>query len=251
MRPRVITGNIATIDGRIAASGAVPSWLDEKWAPITQAGFELIDFAKLHGATVVLEGSNSFVARDAGTASLPKADPSVNWHEDYLPADVIGRFERWMVVVDSRGRVAWNQVEGGGMHIAVLAARQTPASYLALLRERQVPYLVCGSERVELETALRRVSETFRTNLVVSTAGGVLNGALLQAGLVDEVNVQILPVVLGSAQAPAVFEGYSPDLSFPPHKLDLIEAQARPDGSVLMRFIPNGFLKNMDNAQSG
>lgn len=47
-------------------------------------------------------------------------------------------------------------------------------------------YIVCGVERVELELALRRLGETFETDLVVSTAGGILNGALLRAGLVDE-----------------------------------------------------------------
>ncbi len=66
MRPRVVTGNVATLDGRIAACGSVPSWQDDRWAPILKSGIELIDFAKLHGASVILEGSNSFVSRDAG-----------------------------------------------------------------------------------------------------------------------------------------------------------------------------------------
>lgn len=238
MRPRVVTGNIATLDGRIAGCGSVPSWQDEKWAPIVQSGFELIDFAKLHGASVVLEGSNSFVARDAQATPFPDASWAGTYYEDYLPRDVIQRYERWMAVVDSRGRVAWAQTEGGGIHLLVLVSQSTPSGYLAFLREREVPYIVCGVERVELELALRRLSETFETDLVVSTAGGILNGALLRAGLVDEVNLQILPFVLGSGDAPAIFEGYNPGLTIPPYKLTLLEAAPRPDGSVFMRFVP-------------
>lgn len=116
VRPRVVTGNIATLDGRIAASPSVPSWRDERWAPIWEAGFELIDFAKLHGASVTLEGSNSFVPREMGSKSGAEGAPPGRLHEDYLPRGVIQRFDRWMVVVDSRGRIAWTQTDGGGVH---------------------------------------------------------------------------------------------------------------------------------------
>ena len=47
---RVITADTMTLDGRIAASPSVPSWQDERWRPILEAGFQLIDFAALHGA---------------------------------------------------------------------------------------------------------------------------------------------------------------------------------------------------------
>lgn len=80
------------------------------------------------------------------------------------------------------------------------------------------------------------LGETFDTDLIVSTAGGILNGALLRAGLVDEVDLQVLPLVLGNKGAPAVFEGYNPDFASPPYRLSLIEQQARPDGSLLLRF---------------
>ena len=239
VRPRVVTGNIATLDGRIAASASVPSWQDEQWAPILQAGYELIDFAKLHGAAVTLEGSNSFVAREANPVNGGEEFSPDGLHKDYLPKGVMQRFDRWMVVVDSRGRIAWTQTEGGGIHVAVLVSMSTPSNYLAFLREREVPYLVCGENRVDLEVALGRISQTFDTDLVVSTAGGVLNGALLRAGFVDEVNLQVLPIVLGCGDVPAIFEGYNPGLTTAPCPLTLLEAQTRTDGSVLMRFAPD------------
>lgn len=132
--------------------------------------------------------------------------------------------------------------------MAVLVCKSTPADYLADLREREVPYLLCGERRVDLDLALRRVGETFGTDLVVSTAGGVLNGALLRAGLVAEINLQILPFVLGCCDAPAIFEGYNPDLSAAPQPLTLLEAERRADGSLLVRLAPRGSAARRESA---
>ncbi|MFO7291128.1 MAG: hypothetical protein C0P67_014205 [Bacillota bacterium] len=156
MGPLVITANTMTLDGRIAASPSVPSWQDERWGPILEAGFQLIDFAALHGASVILEGSNSFVARDAGGIDAVPSTPEDELYEDFLPNRVISRFKRWMAVVDSRGRVAWQHTHQDDTHVLVLVSRRTPAGYLAFLRERDVPYLVVGESRVDLDLALRR-----------------------------------------------------------------------------------------------
>ncbi|WP_164491768.1 RibD family protein [Staphylospora marina] len=235
MSLRVVTANTMTLDGRIAAS-SVPSWQDERWRPILEAGFQLIDFAELHGASVILEGSNSFVAKDAGGIDGVLSGTENEFREDYLPRHVIRRFKRWMAVVDSRGRVAWEHPHQGDTHVLALVSRKTSAGYLAFLREREVPYLVAGESRVDLDLALRKLGETFDTDLIVSTAGGTLNGALLRAGLVNEVDLQILPMILGNKEAPSVFEGYSPDFATAPYRLTLLEQQTRPDGSILLRF---------------
>lgn len=233
---RVVTANTMTLDGRIAASPSVPSWQDERWRPILEAGFQLIDFAELHGAVVILEGSNSFVSRDAGGIDVASSGPEDELYEDFLPRQVISRFKRWMAVVDSRGRVVWQHTHQDDTHVLALVSRKTPAGYLAFLRGREVPYLVVGEDRVDLDLALRRLGEAFDTDLIVSTAGGILNGTLLRAGLVDEVDLQVLPLVLGNGEAPSVFEGYSPDFATPPCRLTLLEQQTRPDGSLLLRF---------------
>lgn len=54
----------------------------------------------------------------------------------------------------------------------------------------------------------------------------------------DEVDLQLLPMILGEPQPPALFEGYNPGLAKSPLPLRLIEQQARPDGSLLLRSTP-------------
>ena len=78
--------------------------------------------------------------------------------------------------------------------------------------------------------------EVFGVDCVVSDAGGVLNGVLLRSGLVDEIDIQFLPVVVGGADAPAIFEGYDLGALGSIRDLELISAQTRPDTSVFVRY---------------
>ena len=104
------------------------------------------------------------MARDAGGIDVVPSAPEDELYEDYLPTQVISRFKRWMAVVDSRGRVAWQHTHQDDTHVLALVSRRTPAGYLAFLREREVPYLVVGEDRVDLDLALRRLGETFDTD---------------------------------------------------------------------------------------
>ena len=143
---------------------------------------------------------------------------------------------QWLVVIDSRARVRWSSVEQDGTKLAVLISSTTPAAYRQFLREHDVPYLETGDGRVDLRQALGRVGEAFGVDRIVSTAGGVLNGAFLRAGLVDEIDIQFLPAVVGRAEAPAIFEGYDFSAASGFYDLRLISAESRPDGSIFIRY---------------
>jgi 2,5-diamino-6-(ribosylamino)-4(3H)-pyrimidinone 5'-phosphate reductase len=123
-----------------------------------------------------------------------------------------------------------------GTRLAVLLSSTTPAAYRRFLREHDVPYLEAGEDRVDLGRALHRLGEAFGVDCVVSTAGGVLNGVLLRSGLVDEIDIQFLPVVVGRAEAPAMFEGFDLGTLGSIRDLELISAEARPDASVFVRY---------------
>ncbi len=63
-----------------------------------------------------------------------------------------------------------------------------------------------GRGRVDLEALLRRLSEAGVERLLVE-GGGELNWQLVRAGLVDELNVTLAPVLLGGREAPTLLEG--------------------------------------------
>jgi len=230
---RLITFNIASIDGRIAHSRSTPSWLDARWKPLDR--YEPVDVLSLHGARVYLEGSNSFTARDAPQAVFGNAEAKVP-AGDFLPEKLRAHSGRWLVVIDSRARVRWTSSEQDDTKLAVLISGTTPAAYRQFLREHDVPYFEAGDGRVELRQAVDRLGEVFGVDCIVSNAGGVLNGAFLRAGLIDEIDIQFLPAVVGLAEAPAIFEGYGVGAVGGPRDLRLISAENRPDGSIFIRY---------------
>jgi riboflavin biosynthesis pyrimidine reductase len=231
---RLVTFNVTSIDGRIGISRSTPSSLDARWKPLDR--FETVDVLSLHGARVSLEGSNSFTARDApGAVFDDRAEASVP-AGDFLPAKLRTHSGGWFVAIDSRARVRWATAEMDDTKLAVLISRRTPAAYRLFLREHDIPYLEAGGDHVDLGQALHRLGEVFNVDCVVSNAGGVLNGALLRAGLVDEIDIQFLPAVIGRAEAPAIFEGYDSGASGSIRDLRLISAETRPDGSVFVRY---------------
>jgi riboflavin biosynthesis pyrimidine reductase len=238
---RLVTFNIASLDGRIAISRSTPSWQDSRWKPLER--FVPADVMALHQARLTLAGSNSFTARSAGPADFGDYAGRPVPAGDFLPSGLRSRQGRWMVVVDSRGRVRWSTFEVNDTKLAVLLAAVTPGPYRAFLRAHDVPYLEAGLERVDLRAALARLAALFNADSIISDAGGVLNGTLLRAGLVDEVDVQFLPAIVGHATAPALFEGFGRGASDVLADLDLISAEARPDGSVFTRYAPRPALR--------
>ncbi len=98
-----------------------------------------------------------------------------------------------------------------------------------------------GEQRVDLSAALEKLQRVFGVTSVVSTAGGRLNGALLRAGLVDEIEIEFFPAVIGGFNTPSLFN--APDLKPDewPTRLELLATQQRPNGCVWLhyRVLPN------------
>jgi 2,5-diamino-6-(ribosylamino)-4(3H)-pyrimidinone 5'-phosphate reductase len=245
--PKVVTFTVASVDGRIAVSRDVLLlWGDERWQALGESGeaFEWLKLTHQPGAT--LEGSGSFVREGDGPSLLPpfEGDPQA-LYADFMPEHVVQRpgHRGWFTVVDGRGRgrewikngAAFGE-EWQGWHLLVLVARGTPAPYLAYLQREHIPYLVAGEERVDLRLALEKMGSALGVSCVLSTAGGKLSGALLRAGLVDEVNVEFLPGLVGGFDTPALFDSPALGPGERPARLKLISVHVQASGQVWLRY---------------
>jgi len=253
-RPKVVVLNSASVDGRIAVSPDVLLlYGDKRWqaieewslVPESSSFFEWLKFK--HKPQATLEGSGSFLREGAESEPLPpfEGDPG-GLYQDFLPDAVIHRqgHRGWFTAVDGRGRVRWLYKDGypdeawRGWHALVLVGRHTPASYLAYLQRENIPYLVAGGtdQRVDLGLALEKIKSELGVTCVLSTAGGRLNGALLRAGLVDEVNIEFLPAIIGGFQTPSLFD--SPELKLDewPTRLKLVSARVQTEGRVWLCY---------------
>jgi riboflavin biosynthesis pyrimidine reductase len=246
-RPKVIVLSSASLDGKLAVSPDRPLLFgDERWSAIdAPENINVFEWLKLiHKPTATLEGSGSFIPESGVPAPLPpfEGDPAP-LYADYLPAEILNRpgHKGWFSAVDGRGRVRWAYKEypdpaWEGWYALVLACRSTPPACLAYLQREKVPYLIAGEARVDLAGALEKMLACLGVTCLLSTAGGRLNGALLRQGLVDEVNVEFLPGVIGAPDAPALFTASPLAPGEMPVRLKLLSAQVQEGGRVWLRY---------------
>jgi riboflavin biosynthesis pyrimidine reductase len=258
-KPKVVIINTASIDGKIAISPDSPllfgdeRWLAiEGWSPASESTGAYDQLKRIHSPQATLEGSGSFVPQSAEPRPLPpfEGDPE-SLYEDFLPVGIVNRegHRGWFTAVDGRGRVR-NWIKDGavfgeehvGWHLLVLVGHHTPPDYLAYLQRESIPYLVAGGGPVDLHLGLEKLRTELGVTCVLSTAGGKLNGALLRAGLVDEVNVELLPAVIGGRGTPALFDSPGLEPCETPIQLKLIAAQVQAEGRVWLRYrvVPKG-----------
>ena len=243
-RPRVIVHAVASVDGRITlAPDVLLLYGDERWQAVAGSSDDVYERLKFtYKPQVFLEGSGSFVLSSTEPEPLPPVagDPQ-SLYQDFLPHDVVHRpgHQGWFTAVDSRGRVRWfyKEFEGWeGWHLLILVAQNTPPEYLAYLQREKIPYLVAGEKRVDLHAALEKLGSQLGVTCVVSTAGGKLSGALLRAGLVDEISIEFFPAVIGGPETPSLFDAPALKPDEWPTRLKLISAQVQAEGRVGLRY---------------
>jgi len=209
--------------------------VEAAWPPDTEDLLtrRAIAIEQRHHPTVVLEGSGTFVADDAGALDLPDTSgPADVLRTDFLPY----RGARWFAVLDARGRVAWTHKGDAETSLLVMASHSTPLPYLARLRQERIPYLLAGTHRVDLGFALAKIRTQLGAECVVSEAGGGLNGALLRAGLVDELHIVTIPALIGGLGTPSIMDGPPLDSGSLPEQLRAVDVQVGGHGTIWAHY---------------
>ncbi|MFT4217106.1 MAG: dihydrofolate reductase family protein [Micropruina sp.] len=236
--PRVVLTTTASVDGRIALSRSsrlLQPDVARRWSVMKPDGTDAELGARRaeHGATVTLEGSGSFIGDDDPPAVLPTPTmPESVLRQDFIPR----RAPHWFVVADSRGRVDWSFVGHETTALVVLVCDRTPAGYLQLLRDRGIGHLSAGVDRVDLEAGLSKIAAVLEASIVVADSGGTFNAGLLNAGLVDEIDVVTLPGLVGGVGTPSIMDGDPLGDAGTPIRLELIDCRVTPAGLVRTRY---------------
>lgn len=249
-RPKVVLYVGASVDGRITL-GPNTTMFDsfkqpelfgmlvsgEEWAGFTQAVFQL------YKPDMFLEGSNMLVAENEELAPLPKfGGDAAELYRDFLPDDILHRPGRktWTAVVDGRGRFRNGytaECDDPETYMVHLTTETAPPEYLAFLRERRLPYLIEGRERVDLPQILAKVKAKLGVNTIATSSGGKLSGALIRASLLDEINILLCPLVIGGLAIPTLFA--SPEPVWPttlPKQLRLMEVKNFGKDKLWLRY---------------
>lgn len=226
MRPYVICHMCTSIDGRI---------LVNRWPrlPAVGSGAQLFErTAASFGVPAWLVGSTTLREFAGRARALPRARARVP-RVDYVAEP---RARRFAVGADARGQLRFREGAVQGDHIVLLVGNGVSDDYLAHLRVAGVSYLFCGERRIDLRSALQKLRSRLGLRTLMLEGGGTFNGAMLQAGLVDEVSQVIVPVVDGGAGVPGLFDVPGRTASKAVARLQLQRSRRLPGGVVWLHY---------------
>jgi riboflavin biosynthesis pyrimidine reductase len=89
---------------------------------------------------------------------------------------------------------------------------------------------------VDLESALAKIRTRLDADCLLSEAGGGLNGALLRAGLVDELHVITIPALVGGLDTPSIMDGPPLEPGSLPAQLRTIDIKVGTHGTIWAHF---------------
>lgn len=225
-RPYVICHMCTTIDGRI---------LTGRWGklPGRKSASELYETtAASFGIGAWIVGTTTMREFSGEDQKLKKPHRKIG-HDDFIANRDARRFA---IGIDAKAKLRFQEGDVDGDHTVVITTERAHKRYRAHLQSAGVSYLVCGKKHVDLPLAMRKLRQNFGLEKLMLEGGGLFNGSMLAAGLVDEISQIIVPMVDGGVGISGVFDVPGD----PPKKaaatLKLVSQESLPGGAVWLRY---------------
>lgn len=230
MRPEIICHIMSSVDGRLLPSrwtppfdGTDPGQLFAEYAAI---GRMLDTDAWMFGKTTAAEVfSSKFVSQSDGHAEAGTV------HKGHLDS------ERLFITVDPEADICYTSDRLRGDNILTVLGTDASDDYLALLEKQGVSYMVV-EDPTDLAGIMKAIHENFGIKKVSLQGGGIINGAILAAGLIDELSLVIYPGIDGVSGNPSIFEYVGPfgQCHTSGQSLELTSSETRANGIVWLRY---------------
>jgi riboflavin biosynthesis pyrimidine reductase len=196
MKPYIICHMVSSVDGKIDGAALRSVMADGEYEA---TGAQLKGDAWICGRATMQQHfaqKKPFVS-----ASKKAAGPR--------PVFVARRAKSYAISVDTLGKLRWSGGDLDGDHLICVVSEQAPEDYLDMLRQKAISYVVAGKSSVDLRKAVDQLGKHFGIRTLLIEGGGHINGAFLQAGLVNELSLLVVPGIDGRHEIPAVFDGLS------------------------------------------
>lgn len=232
MKPKIICHIMSSVDGRLLNGRWTPlfdgSPFSEAGKVYAQAGRQLDTQAWMFGLKTLQEGFFPDRFRHDGS-------PAVRNPATYRAPDASGRM---FVVADPAGEVAYTAATVRGDRIIALLGERVSERYLEHLRATGISYLFAGTDGCDLPLAMHRLRAEFGIESLSLQGGGIIDGAFLKAGLLDELSLLIYPGIDGLSGIPSVFESRGTDGALPAagQTLELLRADTLEHGVVRLHY---------------
>lgn len=230
MKPEVICHIMSSVDGRLIPSrwtppfdGTDPGMLFKEYADIST---QLVTDAWMFGKATVKEVfPDRFITRKTTRSQSEKIH--VGLHDT----------PRLFITVDPDADIQYTSDRLRGDNIVTVLGRNASDDYLAMLEENGISYIVLNNPTA-LHEAMDILYDRFGVRRISLQGGGIINGAMLAEGLIDELSLVIYPGIDGLTTAPSIFEylGSSDEYPAVGQSLELLSVEKRRHGIVWMRY---------------
>lgn len=208
-RPYIICHMVVSVDGKV--TGDFLS-LPEATVPC-EVYYELNRQYKKEGAAGFICGRVTMEGSFTGGYQPDLSDyTETEERSDYIPAQLSGFYA---VAFDTLGKLGWHEnvivdPDGDpgydGAQIIEVLSERADKRYLSYLREKNIGYILAGSESIDVNVALEKLKKLFGIEKLLLEGGSIINGAFLRAGCVDELSLVTAPVIGAKNDKPLFFD---------------------------------------------
>lgn len=145
--------------------------------------------------------------------------------------------KRLFITIDPDADIFFTSDRLRGDNILVVLTPNATTDYLAALEEKGISYIVVEDVR-DLKGVFALIKRHFKVNTISLQGGGIIDGAMLAQGLIDELSLVIYPGIDGLTTAPSIFEylGHSEERPAAGQALELLSVEQKPNGIVRLRY---------------
>lgn len=110
------------------------------------------------------------------------------------------------IAVDTHGSLRWPG-DAAEKHLLVITDEHCPREYHDYLTANGISWIAVGENGIDFKNVVEMLYAEFGVKRLAVVGGGNINGAFLDAGLLDEISVMIGPGIDGRAGMTSVFDG--------------------------------------------
>lgn len=140
--------------------------------------------------------------------------------------------KKYEIVADTKGSLLWQKDRS--IPLIVITSEAVSKEYLAYLDEREISWIACGKETIDLAGAMEILAENFHIKRLGIVGGGTVNAGFLNAGLLDEISILIAPGIDGRKGMTSVFDGLPAENE--PIPLELKKVTQYENGTVRLQY---------------
>lgn len=193
MKPYIVAHMMSSLDGRSLTDG---------WH---------LDFASdLYESTAATFGADGWIC---GRVTMQEISHGTDYPRGLAKGTVprVDHFaerkaSQYAISIDPQGRVFWKSNTALKSHVIEVLTEQVPDDYLAYLQSIGVSYVFGGKTEIDLDRVVQTLARELGVKKLIVEGGSHVSGAFVNAGLVDEVSVLIVPLVDGRSEHPSSFE---------------------------------------------